>query len=235
MSLLFIVLAGWHDGCFYDPDYGDLRHFGIPPKKIKLLKIMKLKITSKVGAVLVSTLMLSAVAQAAYINGSIAFNGNVATTPSGPLAAATGFTFTNVTIAANQHFGSYLSVPNNDPATFNPVTFIPATSGGQLWIFTDGPNTYSFDITSMSVNPLISFGTPTTTIRTIYGTGTAFITGFDPTPGTWSVTATESGGASLSFSSSAAAAGPVPDGGATVALFGASLLGLYGVRRKFVK
>lgn len=64
----------------------------------------------------------------------------------------------------------------------------------------------------------------------VIGTGMVMGNGYDPTPGTWSFTTQEpSAGNRFTFSASSA----VPDGGTTVAMFGFSLLGLYGARRKF--
>jgi hypothetical protein len=57
----------------------------------------------------------------------------------------------------------------------------------------------------------------------------ANITGFDPTPGTWTVTLTQSG-ASFAFGSTAAP--NVPDGGMTLMLLGSALTGLALIRRK---
>jgi hypothetical protein len=67
----------------------------------------------------------------------------------------------------------------------------------------------------------------------LFGSGFITSAGYDPTPGTWSFSADSStGGASFAWSSTAGTK-RVPDGGATIALLGASLLGL-GAARRFV-
>jgi hypothetical protein len=63
------------------------------------------------------------------------------------------------------------------------------------------------------------------------GSGTLYISGgtYDPTPGTWVLSANNSGGSINFFSSDTTA---VPDNGATVMLLGASLVGLGVARRR---
>lgn len=56
--------------------------------------------------------------------------------------------------------------------------------------------------------------------------------GFSPTSGTWNFSTQGTGTPLFSWSSSTSS---VPDGGATVALLGCSLLGLHGLRRKLAK
>lgn len=189
---------------------------------MKLNKLMKVIIPT-------ALLALASSASAAFISGSIAFSGGFNTTPTvNDLLNATGLTFSGVTVTSGTQFGDYASVPNNQAATFNPLTFSPPTVGVQLWTFTIGATTYSFDIGSMGVmgpGPA-PFGGGTS--LALGGHGTAYITGFDPTPGRWQVTANQNR-QSLSFSSGA----DVPDGGTSIALLGASLLGLAGLRRKF--
>lgn len=64
------------------------------------------------------------------------------------------------------------------------------------------------------------------------GLGTIIAAGYDDTPGAWSFSAdSANGGGEFTFSSQTAAVASVPDGGATVALFGLSLIGLQAARR----
>ncbi len=75
----------------------------------------------------------------------------------------------------------------------------------------------------------------------LQGFGTAFLTGFDPTPGLWSFSADRSmGQAQFTFSSTTQATLPgdqgspgVPEGGGTAAMLGMSVLGLGFMRRLF--
>jgi hypothetical protein len=107
----------------------------------------------------------------------------------------------------------------------NPFTFSPFPVGGvnPLWTVTVGLNTYSFSLSSP-----ISISQPGDNTLELKGTGTLMATGFDNTPGTWIFTGNQGGG-TFSYSSSNAAR--VPDGGASIALLGLSILGLGGVSR----
>ena len=190
------------------------------PLIFEIMKLTKL--------ILVAAVAACTQANAAFISGSIAFSGTYDTLPvSDDLANADALTFSAVSVSNNQQFGDYSSVPNGTAATFSNITFNPITLG-QLWTFTVGPDTYSFTLDSISVDLQNS----QTLVLT--GTGTASITGFDDTAGTWSITA-NSDGQSLSFSSGAAVSPRVPDGGTSIALLGLSLLGIAGIRRKLAK
>jgi len=124
------------------------------------------------------------------ISGSISFdgvptfNGGADANPA-TLADNTAFTaFTGVT-ANSQHFGTYSVVPTGTSATFSPFTFSPTGSVvTPLATFNIGGTTYAFNgtVTSASYAPSLSQWN-------IGGTGTAFITGFDPTLGTWTLSA----------------------------------------------
>jgi hypothetical protein len=68
-------------------------------------------------------------------------------------------------------------------ADFTAFQFTPAPlSPFQLWSFTVGPTSYSFDVTSLVVQ------SQTAEALSIQGAGFAYVTGFDPTPGTFSIT-----------------------------------------------
>jgi len=66
----------------------------------------------------------------------------------------------------------------------------------------------------------------------IEGTGIITGNGFDPTPGVWSFSQQAGRGTVLTFSGTTSA---VPDGGMTLALLGAGLMGLAAFRAKFGK
>lgn len=111
------------------------------------------------------------------------------------------------------------------PVSYQGFTYSPLSVNGGGAIWTGGG--VSFTLTSITS---ILEGAPNS--LDLSGKGFLTMAGYDPTPGAWSFSADKSG-ASFAFSSTATA--QVPDGGGTLVLCGASLLGLYGVRRKFAK
>ena len=84
-----------------------------------------------------------------------------------------------------------------------------------LWTFTDGPTSYSFDLTSVTIDFRVKKAI------VLSGTGIAHITGFDDTGGDWIFSA-NTAGTTFSFSSS----NSVPEGGATLPLLGLAVVGL---------
>jgi hypothetical protein len=104
---------------------------------------------------------------------------------------------------------------------FNDFVFDPLTPGTFLWSFTSGANTYDFSMTTITIV------SQTSNSISLEGTGTAFITGFDPTGGDFSLTLNQNGQA-FSFSSSAGVV-PLPP---AVWLFGSGLLGMIGIARR---
>src|SRR5690606_3528641 len=100
-----------------------------------------------------------------------------------------------------------------------------------LWTFTIGGTVYEFDLTALT--SATTSVTPSLSTFTLSGTGTAKITGFDDTFGVFSLQGT---GENLTFqfvqASTTANGLAVPDGGATAALLGLSLLGVTLVHRK---
>lgn len=167
--------------------------------------------------------------QAAYISGEIEFFG-VGQLNTGPATATSiDFRVVSTTLA----FGDYAPIPFGAPATFTDFAFgAPGTVGPNaqtpLWTLTQGLTTYWFDLASITINQYVG------TQRLLEGDGTAYITGFDPTPGHWSLS-TSGSRASVTFSSATIADTPVPDGGTSVALLGGALLGLAGLQRKFLR
>jgi hypothetical protein len=155
--------------------------------KIKLLKQLALG----GAALVVAVLNVSAQDQnvPGNISGQISFVGGA--TLDGPLATATAFTsffgpsgVGNPVVLAGSQTGDYASVAGGTPASFTIFTFNPPPGGGvnPLWTFTIGPTTYSFVATSVAVafqNPMF---------LNIQGSGTASITGFTDTGGTWTIT-----------------------------------------------
>ena len=184
---------------------------------------------------LVGLLAFTSAAQADFITGSINFSsgagggivlqdsaGNVTTN----IGAATGiqsWLFPEV----EEGSGSFDSVLDGTAVTFaQPWVFNPSTPKSPLWTIA-GPESFSFNLASAT----IAFQNGS--FLAIKGTGTLTGVGFDATPGTWFFT-TQGVAAQSKFSwSSSAVSVAVFDGGTTLGLLGASLLGICGLRRKF--
>ena len=195
---------------------------------------MKSKLRTTLGAVLLS-LAFGGAAHAASITGSINFaagpGGGVTYGPGNNLATADQIlSFDNPLVT--EASGSFAAIPTGTSVSFTtPYTFDPSTAYSPLWSVSSGGTTFSFNLNSSFIEVQNSG------FLAITGTGVFTGTGFEATPGVWRYTSqAPSADGRFSWSSSAAPDGrTVPDGGTTVALLGASLLGLHGARRKFGK
>ncbi len=186
---------------------------------------------------LVALIAFTSAAQADFITGSINFSsgagggiilqdsaGNVTTN----LAAATriqSWVFSEV----EEGTGSFDTVLDGASVLFaQPWVFNSSSPKSPLWTIA-GPENFSFNLASST----IAF--QSRSFLAVKGTGTFTGTGFDDTPGTWIFT-TQGVAADSKFSwSSSSVAVAVADGGTTLALLGGSLLGLYGLRRRFCR
>ncbi len=158
-------------------------------------------------------------AQAVPINGDISFTGAYTIDNTSDLSAATAFlSFSGVTVTTGEATGAYAGTDGTS-VTFQP--FAIADAGvTPLWTFTIGAVTFSFDATTIT-KPFAN-----TNNLVVEGVGVAHITGFDDTPGFWSITANKAE-TSFSFSSSASTV-PEPAAIGVAALGLATLL----VRRR---
>lgn len=169
-------------------------------------------------------------ATANEFTGSIAF-GAASTTDNPMLGLATTFSLTDP--FATTETGEYATLGVTDlmPVQFNGFRFNPPVGAvTPLWTFDIGTTVFSFDATSETSTwvPRDNSGE-----WVILGTGIASISGFDNTPGTWTLNLSDSGNMVVAFDSTAAVETTVPDGANSVTLLGGVLtvLGLYG--RKF--
>lgn len=175
-------------------------------------------------AIFVLSGLFASQASAIPIIGEVFTDGRF-TTDTGDLASATYLGFTNAWTAGGT--GSYEAANGSRLAVqYNGFTFNPSLSApvDPLWWFTDGSLDYSFvmnsvTIVSQSVNEL-----------TLFGLGTLYITGYDPTPGVWEFSAScWSPDCIGRFKFTTETSVPEPG---TLALLGLGLLGLGLARRR---
>ena len=184
------------------------------------------------AATVVALVGFSASVQAVPISGVINFGtSSSATVNSGNLGTATAISsYGNVFVSAGTETGSY--APLNGGGNFgSTLAFSTFGFGGNvlspasvlLWTVASGGVTYSFTATSVQIVLQNS------TFLDLQGNGSANITGYDSTIGTWSMLFTGLGG-TTTFTFGAATA--VPDNGTTVMLLGAAFAGLCLFRKK---
>ncbi len=184
-------------------------------------------------AVAAATAFTLGSAFAAQITGDIDFAGQ-AFFDTNSLATATQVTNfrssdgTNNSADVTQANGDFSAIATGTKASFpNAYTFNPSSPTSPLWTV----GGFTFNLTSSTVVLQNS------QFLIIKGKGFLTGNGFDATPGIWAFTSQQSDGSeqdSFSFSANTAAqpGGQVPDGGSTVALLGAALVGVAAIRRK---
>ncbi len=175
--------------------------------------------------ILLASLLVSGAAHAVPITGAInissfadsAFNVNYGTNTV-TFGTGTNAIVTNPTgsylglLGAGVHYNSFVYSPFVGPIS-------------PLWFTTTGGPSSSFTLTSITfIDENVGNS------LTLTGLGIASVAGFDPTVGSWSFTATQNG-SNFGWDSINSPAPRVPDGGATLALLGVSVLGLGAVRR----
>jgi hypothetical protein len=177
--------------------------------------------------------LLSAVAYAIPISGTVDMSGTVFLNNALLGSATAATTFSGVTVGGIPT-GSFTGTAG-DSVTWMPFAWNPAsTPVNPLWTYTDGGTgyTYSFSLASLAVEE------QTNKFLNLTGVGTLSITGagspYDDTVGTWSFTiSNSSGGAHSNFAFTFAnSQTAVPDGGNTIALMGLALIGLVACARR---
>jgi hypothetical protein len=177
----------------------------------------------------VSTAVITASAQAASISGSITIGSN----GSGISVNTTSDTVTFGLAPNSQVSGSTGSYAGAGFVFATPVNYSSFSYGSPfaaidpLWTSQVGGVNASFSLMGIS---LVSEG-PSNFLN-LQGYGTAYLTGFDATPGSWEFTSIGNQ-STFAWTSTVDApiASSVPDGGSTLAILGLSILGLGGARR----
>jgi hypothetical protein len=190
-------------------------------------KMMKTKTLFTTMALAGAVMAGTTAVKANSITGTIDMSGT-ATLNNTSLALATADTLnTGVTVDGGAS-GTFATVAAGTPVTtFSPFAFTGA-SVSPLWSFTDAGVTYSFDLSTDSVQSQSSSS------LVLGGLGTLNVTGDPSVSGDWMFSINNAGGknkADFTFGFSESATS-VPDGGMTVSLMGVALLGLAAVRRK---
>ena len=182
----------------------------------------------------ISGFALSAQAVPIPISGNISLSGTI--TMNGPsFVTATAFTgFQDVTVGGPSAVSGAYTGTSGSAVTVTPFTWSPPTAStpiNPLWSFIYNGDTYSFDLTVLHED----YASPSGLL--LSGQGTALITGpgtqYLPTSGTWNFSSQSQGLTSFTYSSTTIVpAQSTPDGGGTVAMLGASMIGLVLLGRK---
>jgi hypothetical protein len=192
---------------------------------------------------LVAAAFAGAPAQAGPITGSISFSGAAQ-----PWGGTNWFNTTGVDFLAASATVQSSPVPTGTyvgtqgtATIFSDFIFDPFPADGvaPLWTFTKSGITYSFDY--LVLGSLARVGNDvSSSISILNGTGMLYATGFDATPGLFSLTAQGFGAlgggqSTFSFSASDVATATVPDPGSSMLLLGIGLTGVATARRRMKK
>lgn len=175
-------------------------------------------------------------AHATYITGSIDFHADQVTLDTSNVTTATEIMSISNDLHVANAGGTYATLlggtspDTSTPAAYTlPLVFQPQNSTPfTLWSFTSAGKTYSFETTKWNPNAVINSGG--SQFLNLSGQGIASITGYNDTPGTWSIAITSSGSSKFDFET-ANSASPVPEP-STLFLLGAGLIGLVAFGKK---
>jgi hypothetical protein len=189
------------------------------------MKNLSKTILTVVAVGMLSCGLFSQQAQAVAINGFINFAGVTVYNTKSLVTATEVMKWNSSLVLEGATTGDFATFTTNlEHVTMGkPWMFNPSTPKLGLWKV----GGFTFDLSSSTIVSQSAF------FLNITGTGMVSGNGFDPTPGDWSFTSTDSNGkirSSFGFQSDTAA---VPDGGATAALLGLALAGVGVLRRKF--
>jgi hypothetical protein len=195
----------------------------IPTKKLAILSFCAVMLAFSYNASATPHPLPPVITASTAILGNITFSGG-ATLDTGNANTAHAVTsFKNTVVqSVSGDFDTFIN--DLDPATFSASwVFDPSTPTSSLW----SVGGFTFDLLTSTV--VMRGGG----ILAVSGTGTISGNSFDPTFGTWSFTTQNPGTPNGVFSFSASGLA-VPDGGATVALLGLTLVGVEVLRRKLI-
>lgn len=168
------------------------------------------------------SLALAAPAFALPITGDVDMAGRFST-DTGNLATATALSFSLAWTTGGT--GTYAPIAGTwNEVSYTPFTFSPSLVGpvNPLWQFSSGAISYSFVMDSIEVR------SQTASSLGLFGWGTLYVTGYDPTPGVWDFSGSSINGR-FKFTSESA---NVPEPG-MLALLGLGILGIgFGRRRR---
>ena|SRR5438445_12939267 len=196
------------------------------PRKGTKGQTMKLSKTLLAIVAAVASVGLLSSAQATPITGMLNIAGT-ANFNTSSLTTASSATFSDVLVLGG-NTGTFAGFAVGTPVVMASYTFDPSTITNGLW----SVNGFTFNLLSSTV--------VSRSANFLSVSGTGIITGpagFDATPGVWAFTSQNAGGHphdTFSFSANTEG-GAVPDGGMTLALLGAGLMGLAAFRAKFGK
>ena len=170
---------------------------------------------------------LAVTAQATSISGSVDMAGTATLNNMALGSASAASLFTGVTVGGTPT-GNFAGTFGSS-VVWTAFSWPSVVTVSPLWTFVSGGNTFSFDLTAVSVV------TQNNTFLNLLGFGVLKETGFDNTSGSWSFTISNpSGGphANFAFTFANSQTATVPDGGMTVILLGATLSGLALLRSR---
>jgi len=173
-----------------------------------------------------ASIVAAASAQAVQIHGLLNISGTATFNTQSLATASSVISFSNVTVGGGNTFDFQGIMSGTPVAMASPYIFTPSTGTPFLW----SVGGFTFDLQNSTVTLQNKHS------LSISGTGTIFGNGFDPTPGVWAFTTQNAGGRphdTFTFSANTEAVPGVPDGGMTITLLGAGLLGIALLRAKF--